>query len=289
MKHVLMYMALMAMALVSCNKGKEKSVVQDIRLDSSVRSGDQNKVAMEDRMSEPPPQVAISKFTPPQIIREDWDKKIIKTAEVTLELKDYSSYNQKLHTGLKAYGAYIANEEQASSPERIVNEITIKVPVAQFDNLINSFSGEGITLLQKKISSEDVTEEVIDNRSRMEARKQVRERYLGLLKQARNMKEVLEVQKEINSIQEEIESAEGRVGYLNHQSAYSTIHLQYFQYLNGATPQQTPGFLVKLTDGFKTGYRALGNLLVLLVSIWPLLVAILLVLAWIRRRKTASE
>jgi hypothetical protein len=45
------------------------------------------------------------------------------------------------------------------------------------------------------------------------------------------MKEILQVQQEINSIQEQMESASGRINYLSHQSAYSTIHLQYFQYL----------------------------------------------------------
>ena len=64
-----------------------------------------------------------------------------------------------------------------------------------------------------KISTEDVTGEVVDTRARMEAKKQMRDRYLALLKQARNMKEILEVQTEINTIQEDIESASGRVGF----------------------------------------------------------------------------
>jgi hypothetical protein len=281
MKHVLSYMAVIAMLLISCNNGgSEKSGVDRDTALAAEMPGDQNKSRYEDGLSDqhqPPPQVKTTKFTPPQIVQDNWDKKIIKTAEVTLELKDYASYNQKLHAGLK--------EEQAASPERIGNEITIKVPVDQFENLMNSFSGEGVTLLQKKINSEDVSEEVVDTRSRMEARKQVRDRYLDLLKQARNMKEILEVQKEINAIQEDIESAAGRVGYLNHHAAYSTIHLQYFQYLNGVPPPQPSGFIVQLKEGFNSGIRALGNLLVLLVSIWPLLLGALLVWALIRRRR----
>lgn len=289
MKHVT-YMAVIAMLLLSCNTSEEKPVVQDVTPDSAATSGYLNKAEDEDRIAAPgAPQVGTAKFTPPQIIRDDWEKKIIKTAEVTLELKDYSQYNQKLHAGLKAYGAYVASEEQTSSPERIANQLVIKVPVAQFDDLVNSFSGEGITLLQKKISAEDVTEEVVDTKARMASKKQVRDRYLELLKQARNMKEVLEVQQEINSIQEEIESAEGRVGYLSHQSAYSTIHLNYFEYLNGATPQQSPGFLLRITDGFRTGITAMGNLLVLLATIWPLWVAVLVALVWMRRKKQAAD
>jgi len=292
MKHVLSYMAVTAMLLMSCNKGEQKNpVVQDIQFEAQ-NSADQNKARSEDSVAfsaAPPQQAEITKFTPPRIVRDDWDKKIIKTAEVTLELKDYFSYNKQLHAGIKAYGAYIASEEQTSSPDRTANEITIKVPVDQFDNLVNSFSGEGITVLQKKINSEDVTEEVVDTKSRMEAKKQVRDRYLQLLKQAKNMKEILEVQNEINSIQEDIESAAGRVGYLSHQSSYSTIHLHYFQYLNGVTPQQTSGFLVQVKEGFQIGIKSLGSLLVLLVTIWPLLLGVLLVFVWIRKRKQPAR
>jgi len=52
-----------------------------------------------------------------------------------------------------------------------------------------------------------------DTRSRLETKKEVRERYLDLLKQARNMKDILAVQNEINDIQEQMEGAAGRTGH----------------------------------------------------------------------------
>jgi hypothetical protein len=63
----------------------------------------------------------------------------------------------------------------------------------------------------RKRSAAKMLPAVVDTRSRMEAKKQMRDRYLELLKQARNMKEILEVQQVINSIQEDIESGSGRV------------------------------------------------------------------------------
>ena len=46
---------------------------------------------------------------------QDWDKKIIKTARITLELKEYASFNTGIHDKLKRYGAYIAGEQQTES------------------------------------------------------------------------------------------------------------------------------------------------------------------------------
>jgi hypothetical protein len=288
MKHLFYYMAAAAMLVSACNSGEDKTI--EVQKESGyagiARNQDQgnSEGAVSDTTQTPayyPSGISNSSSS----TREDWDKKIIKIAEVTLELKDYTAYNQKFHTGLKAYGAYIAAEEQTTSSEKMANELTIKVPVEEFDNLMNAFAGDGIKVLQKKVSTDDVTGKIVDTKSRIEARKQVRDRYLQLLRQARNMKEILEVQTEINSVQEDIESAVGRVGYLTHQASFSTIHLQYFQVLDGVVVEKPSGFLVQVKDGFNIGIKAIGYLIVLLVSIWPLLLGIAFVLLWLRRKK----
>lgn len=293
MKQVTIYMAVIALLLFSCNNNryqKNKSTLAEEKPGMTTayeKYSDQNKAdtARSIRYEE----TDQSKNSPSYI---DWDKKIIKTAEVSLELKNYAAYNQKIHNGLRAFGAYIAAEEQNFSDDRAANTIVIKVPVEQFENLMNSFAGDSIKVLQKKISSEDVSAEMVDTKSRMVAKKQMHDRYLELLKQAKNMKEILEVQQEINSIQEEIESAGGRMNYLGHQSAYSTIHLQYFQYLNpnSSSANKTTGYLVQLKEGFQIGISVIGSLLIFVVTIWPLILAGLLgVFFWKRNKaKTAK-
>src|ERR1017187_7203732 len=42
----------------------------------------------------------------------DWDKKIIKTAELKLEVKDFKTCSNIVHIDSKHYGAYIASEDQ---------------------------------------------------------------------------------------------------------------------------------------------------------------------------------
>lgn len=49
----------------------------------------------------------------------------------------------------------------------------------------------------------------------MQAKMAVRDKYLQLLKQAKNIDETLQVQNEINGIQEDIEAANGRINYCN--------------------------------------------------------------------------
>lgn len=208
-------------------------------------------------------------------IKPDWDKKIIKTASLNLEVKDYNTFYTSLREKVRAAGGYIAQEEQSQSDYKIENSLTIKVPVDQFDNAVVQFTTNTEKINEKKITSQDVTTEVIDTKSRMEAKKQVRLRYMDLLKQAKNMEEILSVQSEINGIQEEIESAAGRIEYLGHSSTFSTINLTYYQILNSsAKDTNNPSFGTKLSSAFGTGWSWIGDLFVGLVSIWPLFLLI---------------
>ncbi|MFY7965027.1 MAG: DUF4349 domain-containing protein [Chitinophagaceae bacterium] len=205
---------------------------------------------------------------------EDWDKKIIKTGDIVLEINNYRAYNNFIHKNVKAFGAYISQEEQVLSDDKSENRIVIKVPVENFDDLVNNIGGDSIKVIEKKITSQDVTTEVIDTKARIEAKKIVRLQYLELMRQAKNMKDILEVQTEINSVQEEIESAASRVNYLVHQSAYSTVNLKYYQILNGKKiePEDSSSFSFKMKEAFRTGGNVISSLLVILLSIWPIII-----------------
>ena len=206
--------------------------------------------------------------------KQGWDKKIIKTAAVNFEVKDFQKYNAAFRDKVKQVGGYIAQEQQAESEYKIENTLTIKVPVDQFDNAIQLLVTDVKKLNEKKITSDDVTTEFVDTRSRLESKKQVRLRYLDLLKQAKNMEEILSVQSEINGIQEEIESASGRIEYLSHSSSFSTINLTFYQILNEtAVDKDKPSFSTKLSTAFKEGWSWIQELFVVLVTLWPLFLA----------------
>lgn len=201
----------------------------------------------------------------------DWDKKIIKTATMRLEIKDFKKYNSHVHEIAKRYGAYIADEEQNLTDYTLENVMSIKVPVAQFDNLVNVLPADDAKVQERKISSDDVGSEMADTKSRLEAKKQVRQKYLEFLKQSKNMTEVLQVQNEINQIQEDIEAATGRMNFLSKQSAYSTINLSFYQPMQGYdAPADASSFLTRVTSSFKTGANWIKELVIGLIAVWPM-------------------
>jgi hypothetical protein len=267
---------------------EQKDIVNyaDTATANTTNAIEQTNQQLETNNPTPATKVAAPKKLP-STTYEDWDKKIIKTGNIVLELNNYKAYNNLIRKNVKNFGAYIAQEDQTQGDDKLENSIVIKVPVENFDDLINSIGGDSIKVIEKRITSQDVSSEVVDTKARIDAKKIVRLQYLELMRQAKNMKDILEVQAEMNTIQEEIESATGRVNYLVHQAAYSTVNLRYYQQVNGKKiePEDSNGFMFKLKEAFKTGSSVIGNILLLLLSIWPLIIIGFLSLYLWRKKK----
>ena len=97
-----------------------------------------------------------------QISNPDWDKKIIKTATLKLEVKDFKGFTDNIHQTIKQFGGYIAQEEQHATDEKSETIMVIKVPAAQFETIMILLPGTVNKVVEKRITSEDVTGEVVD-------------------------------------------------------------------------------------------------------------------------------
>jgi hypothetical protein len=281
----LAYLFSCAFLAAGCNSGNDNT--EGVAQTKEITLEQNQDYAPADTVSQsaPPAPPAPEQEALP-VVKTDWDKKIVKTATLQAEVKDFALFSKGLAQKVKALGGYTSQEQQNQSEYRIENAVTIKVPVQQFDQAVDVLLKDVEQVDTRQISSEDVTSAYIDSKSRLEAKKQVRQRYLELLKSARNMSDILEVQKEINSIQEEIEMVTGRINYLGHASAMSTIHLTFYQVIGTAQPGRgVPEYLEQLKDSFANGWYWLGELLLGLVAIWPLVLLLLLIGLLIRKKQ----
>lgn len=286
------YIACIVMLGLALSCQNQESKYKDLAPSPSTENTVVNtSLKVMDEKEEDQQQDKEKKQEPPQtpkepVLKPDWDKKIVKTAVLNAEVEDYNKYYASLREKVKNLGGYIAQEEQTQSDYKIENSIMVKVPVDQFDEAVVQLTANTQKINDKKITSQDVTTEVIDTKSRLQAKKQVRLRYMDLLNQAKNMQEILSVQGEINGIQEEIESAAGRIEYLGHSSAFSTIHLTYYQVLNvTAKDKEKPSFANQLGNSFSIGWNFIKDVFVGIVTIWPVMVLALAIVLIYRKTR----
>jgi Domain of unknown function (DUF4349) len=291
--------ALLAVLCFSCNAKSKKEAKADAVPLSSLSSGalaadtsavmERSAPEADKEYGQVPgntgsPRQPQTKFTPPKLASPDWDKKIIKTADLHIEVKDFQSYTGRLRNAVKASGGYIAKEELTQSSGEISTTVAIKVPVDRFEDLLQQLPSDSDRLMEKKIESEDVTMEFVDTKSKLETKKEVRERYLELLKQAHSMKDIISIQNEINDIQEEMDQASGRITWLGHSAAYSTINLRFYQVLDGGRREDpSPTFFHQLRDSVAEGWKGFSSLLLGMMSVWPLWIALGFAAVWIRK------
>lgn len=211
---------------------------------------------------------------------------IVKKADLVHEVKSSSGYNNYVRGLLGKFHAYIFKEDNSAVDNSVQTAMVIKVPVNLFDSLIAELATNEVKQLQKHISSEDITNEVIDARARLETRKTTRDKYLEFLTKAGKIEDVLKIQQEINNIQEDIEAAEALLARLSGQARYSTINLTYFEPDSGNENYNVnPGFGGRTGKAIKNGATMLGEIFIAFVTAWPVWIIIVLIVLIFKRNR----
>ena len=201
------------------------------------------------------------------------ERKIIKTTNIRFQVEDVKISTEAVEQATKAHQGFISNVNQSNSNYSKNASMTIRVPIDQLDTFLKVLEEESIYTDYNRMNAQDVTEEYLDVSTRLKTKKAVRDRYIEILRnKAKTVKDILEAEEKIRIIQEEIESSEGRLKYLNNQTAMSTVHLQMYQevaYVKSPTINRKP-FWARLGEGFETGWELIQTLVIGLVSIWPI-------------------
>lgn len=216
------------------------------------------------------------------------DSKIIKSAEISMQVKEYKSSRAEILALIKSSGAYVASENQSNTSYSYNDDMEIRLKPAGFDDLIEKLLEISIYIDYSKITADDVTEEYVDAEARLKAKEDVETQYKEILKKAYTISEIIAIQEKINKIREDIEAYKAKLKFMDDKVSYSTIKLHFYEKLD-EMPAPSTGFFYKLGKAFKSGWNGLQVLFIGIIYLWPLWVIAFLVfyfIMWqIKRRK----
>ena len=213
------------------------------------------------------------------------ERKIIRTADLSMEVENYDKGVQAVREIIKKRNAYIASETENRWDYRIQNQYAIKLPPAQLDGFIADLEAIAFEIPNKSVSAKDVTREYIDLEIRLNAKREIADRYQNILQSAKSVKDILEIEEKLRYVIEEIESTEGQLRYLKNQVKWSTLNLTLFESIEVA-PTKGRSFIKRLGSSIKTGWKVLQDLILGIVSIWPIvIIGIGIAYYFLRRRK----
>lgn len=210
------------------------------------------------------------------------ERRLIRNGSMSFEVDDVTTTRQKISLLVSEAGGYVFSEKRHADDERPSHEQVVRIPGGQFEAFISKVEGLAKSIDGEDFTSDDVTEQYVDLETRLVAKKELEARFREIVKQAKTIKEILEVEEQIGYVHSEIEQLQGKLKYLSNKTSFSTISLTYYQ---PALPIELPGTGTKFIESFLGGWRALVALLIGLTSIWPFLIAVSAATWFVIRRR----
>ncbi len=159
----------------------------------------------------------------------DTDRMIIRTANMQLVVDDVRDTIDKITELAQSREGYVVNSSSWKEGERIVGQITIRVPSEDFNYAMSVLRSMAVEVNSETTSSQDVTEEYVDLEATLRNLEATEVQLLKLMEKAVKVEDILNVQRELSRVQQDIERTKGRMQYLERTSAMSLIQVSLEQ------------------------------------------------------------
>jgi len=176
------------------------------------------------------------------------DRKLVKEAMLRLRVKQRRAVNDAIQVLAKKYGGYLVQ----SQPEKVV----IRVEAERLEEALEEI--ESLTgvqeLVSRRIEGRDVTKTVRNYNIRLDNKREARQRYLELMREATTVSDMLKIEKELERLNTEIEEIESQLKALEERVALSKITVYLWD--SSDTDDHETGRSSVWTPGLR--YTALG-------------------------------
>lgn len=160
--------------------------------------------------------------------------------------------------------------------------VTVRIPADGLEAFLTEMAAVG-NVLREVESQSDVTQEHVDLSARLKNLQATEAQLREFMTKAKNVTEMLAVEKELSRVRGEIESMQAQIAYLERQAAHSTVTIE----LTGPKPVVRPvgqdwGFVTALTESVRAFVGTINMIIVGIGAVGPIVVIMLL--AWLIAR-----
>lgn len=216
-------------------------------------------------------------------------RKIILTADVTMESKEYDTALSALLAQVEQLGGYVASRDDTSYGNRYV-QLSVCVPSDKFDSFLSGLSDvANVTHLSQ--SSQDVTDSYIETQSYIDSLTTQQTRLLELMAQAESLQDILDIEDRLAEVRTQLQYYSSLKNSYDAQIDYSTVTISLSEVVDYTIAEPTFGeqLLHTLKTTAENFVTFLREALFVLIRTAPYLVIIavivLLAVRGARRRK----
>jgi hypothetical protein len=212
---------------------------------------------------------------------------LLRQAHCRLEIENMTHELNRIQFLVNEHQGYVSDLNIQNNNWRKEATFLLRVPAKHFQATLDSLKNHAKKVDYQRISTQDVTEEYVDISSRLETKKQVRDRYIDILRnKAKTVEEILMAEEKIRHLQEEIEAREGRLRYLKDRASMSTITVELYQELEPQDEEEEESWISRFFsdagDSLGFGGELVRGIVLGLMAMWPLLIILGLII-WRRK------
>ena len=174
-------------------------------------------------------KVSLSEADQSQLINEAVERKIIRNADLSLEVDSPAQAQHRITSIAESQGGFVVTSEAKQrenidpSKRTLDIKLVVRIPSNRFGVTLDEIKKLAVNLPAENVTGQDVTEDFIDLEARIKTQKALELQFIEIMKQARKVEDALEVQRQIADVRTEIERLEGRRRFLENRSSLSTI------------------------------------------------------------------
>ncbi|WP_420613504.1 DUF4349 domain-containing protein [Candidatus Spongiisocius sp.] len=157
----------------------------------------------------------------------DLGRDVIYRGTISVQALDVEAAAREAVSIVQGLGGIVFGQQVSSSPEP-ESQLTFKVMPTDFLPVLESLSGVG-ELVDKKITADDVTERIVDFRSRISTAEASVLRLRDLLQEAPDLENVALIERELVQRETDLETLRGRLRTLTDAVSLATIDMTIFQ------------------------------------------------------------
>ncbi|MBA3533908.1 MAG: DUF4349 domain-containing protein, partial [Ardenticatenales bacterium] len=199
------------------------------------------------------------------------ERLIIREATITIKVQDPRASREGIEEMVASSahrGAFVVSsaEEQRSDTELPVIKMSIRVPPAVFDEVMDRLATMAIKVHARNESAQDVTEEYVDIEGRVTAMEVGYQRLFTMMEATTELDVLLKLEAQVTERETEIEALRGRMEYLGQSAQLSKIDITLQPHIAAPTVEKPIATweMNKVDPSWrlaKTAQSALGDLL----------------------------
>ena len=224
-------------------------------------------------------------------------RSIVYTGSITIRVTDVNQAAAKATAIAAGAGGFVGGDRRNIGDGSSDATLVLRVPAEKFPSVVDQLARTLGTEEQRGISTEDVTEQVVDLDARIAVQQARVDSGRKLLARAKTLNDLVMLEKEVASREADLASLQAKKRRLADLTALSTITVVLLDPKAQAAPSGPPGFLAGLKSGWQALLVSLAVLLTVLGALLPWLIAlglpasgiVLLVRRYLRRRPALTS